>query len=185
MIFRFYLGFITLFWAMTNVMAQNSSFFENDIRFYNNFNRITLTHYGEHSLSERFGIADYVFVTNDWGELTVGPYFKINSNFLVAVLPGIETTNNFRLGFYSYYKLNKLTTISAFYEWGLVDYFDFQIRNDHKVLTYMLRLRQDYGLGIPIGVKINKFQLFYTNFYNIEQIGNHKWLSTISFNIQL
>lgn len=179
------IALVSLFWVVTGVTAQNYSFFENDVRLYKGFTRTTLTHYGEFELSSKFGIADYVFVTNDWGEFTIGPYFKPNSKFLIAVLPGIETLNKFRIGFYSYYKLTSLTTISAFYEYGVVDYFDFQIRNDHKHLTYMLRLRQDYGLGIPIGLKYSNFQLFYTTYYNIEQICVHKWLPTISLNIEI
>lgn len=169
------------FWVF-NVNAQNVSLFENDVRFYKENVRTTFTHYGEFEITEKFGIADYVFVTNDWAEFTIGPYLKIGDG-LIAVLPGLETNNKFRIGFYGYYVFNKLTTVSAFYEKGVVDYFDFQIRNDHKRLTYMFRLRQDYGLGIPIGYKLGNVQVMYTTYYNVEKIGKHTWLPTLSLNL--
>jgi len=111
---KFPLFLVLLFWALL-VNAQNYSLFENDFRVYKDNIRTTLTHYGEFEITDKFGVADYIFVTNDWGEFTIGPYYKFK-NGLITVLPGIETFNKFRIGFYGYITLNDVTTISAFYE---------------------------------------------------------------------
>ncbi len=175
--------FVLVFFCALQVNAQNYSLFENDVRIYPDKVRTTLTHYGEFAITDKFGIADYVFVTNDWGELTVGPYYRTDK-FFVTVLPGLETLNKFRIGFYSYYKLFSVTTVSAFYEKGVVDYYDFQVRNDYKHWTFMMRYRQDYGLGVPIGYKLNHFQLFYTTFYDVDNNFDGDWLPTVSLNFE-
>jgi hypothetical protein len=48
----------------------------------------------------------------------------------------------------------------------------------------MLRYRQDYGLGIPIGYKYKSFQLFYTTFYDVDGNFDGKWLPTLSLNFE-
>lgn len=164
--------------------AQNYSYFENDLRFYKNKTRVTFTHYGEFEINEKFGIADYVFVTSDWGEFTIGPYWKFNKRGLVAVLPGIETLSKFRIGFYGYYKFENNFTVSAFYEKGVIDYFDYQLRKDHEKWFYILRARQDYGIGIPVGYKFQNFHFMYATYYNFEKIGEHKFLPTFSLNLE-
>lgn len=154
---------IIFVWVVGTSTAQ--TLFENDVRFYDNKAKVTLTHYSEYQITEKFGIADYVFVTDNWGELTVGPYYKPTKNSLITVLPGIETDGNFRVGFYGYYMFDTYT-ISAFYEKGNVDYWDFQMRRDWNNITVMLRNRQDYGIGIPIGYRFDIVQVMYTTYIN-------------------
>lgn len=168
---------VILVWVVGLSTAQ--TLFENDVRFYENKSKVTLTHYSEYPINEKFGIADYVFVTDDWGELTVGPYYKPTKNSLITVLPGIESTGNFRIGFYGYLMFDTYT-VSAFYEKGLIDYWDFQIRKDWNNITVMLRNRQDYGVGVPIGYKFGVAQFMYTTYLNKGEV-----VPTISFNLIL
>lgn len=169
-----------VYWAVVHSTAQ--TLFENDIRFYSK-PKVTLTHYSEYAITEKFGIADYVFVTDDWGEFTVGPYYKFTPNSLVTVLPGLETDGKFRIGFYGYVTF-KDYTLSAFYKIGIVDYWDYQFRKHINGFTIMIRARQGYGFGVPMGFRYKQLEFMYTTYVNIED-NKQKLLPTLSFNLIL
>lgn len=179
--------------------AQTASYLENDIKFVKGNGTLTLTHYGERSVSERFGFTDYIFVSNGWAEFLAGPYFKPTKNSFVALYGGYETTNNGRLGAYAYWNTTENIFLSAFYEKGFngsSDYYDFMARislvDGRKIGLRMAgRLRQGYGYGMPIMLEFkNAFSegfhahIFFTQYYNVIEYPEPEWIQTVSLNFE-
>lgn len=179
--------------------AQTVSYLENDVKFIKGNGTLTLTHYGQRNVSERFGFTDYIWVSNGWAEFLAGPYFKPTKSSLIALYGGYETTNNGRLGAYAYWDVTEKIFLSAFYEKGFngsSDYYDLMARFsivDGKKMGLLIagRLRQGYGYGIPMMVKLKNVlsegfhaHIFFTQYYNVIEYPEPEWIPTVSLNLE-
>jgi len=175
-----------------SLSAQNYSFFENDVRLINGNETVNLTHFGEFSLTNHFGITDYVSVDNSRlngseGELLLGLYYKPNDKFTFSLLVGQETlTKNIRFGGLAYYKNGDKLLISGFYQRNKSpfegksnanEWYDLQIKlallsHDKTSLYVGSRYEKGYGLGLPVGLRhsigSNNLYVVYTTYYNFE-----------------
>jgi len=118
------LGFFALFITVA-VSAQNYSYFDNDVRFYDDKEMlgdpvVTLTHFGQFQITESFGFTDYASIEgNDaysYGQVLLGGYYNFG-NFTAYVMAGKESiSNDVRFGYMLYYTTGDDFRAYGFYQ---------------------------------------------------------------------
>tara|TARA_R110000851_G_scaffold47424_1_gene115095 strand:- start:53381 stop:54031 length:651 start_codon:yes stop_codon:yes gene_type:complete len=172
------LGCLALFMTVA-VSAQNYSYFDNDVRFYDEGEAVvTLTHFGVFPITEKFGVADYASIEGNneysYGQVLIGGYYQITPELSVYLLAGKEggqnlglTNGKVKFGGMLYYTTGDKIRAYAFYtrngdpfasntknsEW-----YDFMARyalvSKTKNSVYVgARFMKMYGLGPTVSVR--------------------------------
>lgn len=198
------LGLLALF--TMSMSAQNYSYFENDVRFYEGDNVVTLTHFGQYNIGEKWGFTDYATIEgNDeytYGQLLIGGFYQLTNTFSVYVMAGKETgSNDIRMAYMGYYTTGDKLMAYAFYHKNIdesydSEWYDLNVRyalvSKEKSSFYVgARYMRFYGVGVPITYRqsvssSDSIFISYTHFYNNElPDGVSEWTPTLSINIQL
>jgi len=155
------------------VSAQNYSYFDNDVRFYNEGDAVvTLTHFGVFPITEKFGFTDYASIEgNDmysYGQVLLGGYYQITDDLSVYVMAGKESvSNDLRLGYMLYYSTGDKIRTYAFYQRNGdpfasdtkgSEWYDimarFAVLSKEKNSVYVGgRFMKYYGLGPAVSVR--------------------------------
>jgi hypothetical protein len=207
------LGCLTLFMTVA-VSAQNYSYFDNDVRFYDDKETlgdpvVTLTHFGVFPITEKFGVADYASIegndTYSYGQVLIGGYYQITPELSVYVLAGKESTSNeVKFGGMLYYTTGDKFRTYAFYtrngdpfanDTKDSEWYDFMARyalvSKEKNSVYVgARFMKMYGLGPTVSVrqamsKTSNAYLGFTMYNDVsDDYSDGDWTPTLTLAIE-
>ena len=166
------LGFLALFITVA-VSAQNYSYFDNDVRFYNEGDAVVkLTHFGAFSITEKFGFADFASIEGNnvysYGQVLLGGYYNITDALSVYLLAGKESisndvrfgarlsyTNGDKLNAYAFYQRNGDPFASDTLDSEWYDFMaKYAVISKEKNSVYVgARYMKYYGLGPTVAVR--------------------------------
>jgi hypothetical protein len=207
------LGLFVAMFTMS-MSAQNYSFFEKDVRFTDNSEVVTLTHFGEFQITENFGFTDYAQVQNSddianayygaYGQVLLGVYCKAIPNVTTSVYIGKETaSNDTRMAGYVNYMTGDKLMAYAFYQRNIdesydSEFWDVRVRyapfSSEKNSIYIgARYMTCYGIGMPIGYRHSMSEkanvyFSYTTYYDctvgVDDTDSARWIPTVSLNFE-
>lgn len=200
------LGFLALFLSV-GMYAQNYSYFDNDVRFYNDGTNpvVTLSHFGAFPITEKFGFTDYAVIegsadVNRVGLVLLGGYYNVTKELSVYLMAGKESlSTDVRFGGILYYTTGDKFRAYASYQRNQLgftsktkdsEWYDIQARfaivSKEKNSFYAGgRYMKYYGIGVPLSVrqsmsKNSNLILGYTTYYDIDNSYGGDWLPTVT-----
>ncbi len=145
---------------------------KHDVKYVGNSKFVpTGTMYAEKDLGKKFGVSTFSLVTNDWAEILIGAYYRLDTNLTIGIQAGMETTDPYwRFGSsLSYMKNNN--TVMLLVEKGYGDenyWYSISYQNTNHKFVWGLMGQRFYGWGPEIGFQFGKSIITVAPLYDFE-----------------
>jgi hypothetical protein len=207
---KLFLGLFLALFMTVAISAQNYSYFDNDVRFYDESEAVvTLTHFGFFPITDKFGFADYASLEgNDeygYGQVLLGGYYNVTDKLSVYLMAGKESiSNDVRFGGMLYYTTGDKFRTYAFYQrnenvfssdtkWS--EWYDIMARfafvsKEKNSLYVGGRYMKYYGAGPTVSVRqafnsTSNLYLGVTAYNDVDNdYGGNDWIPTLTLAVE-
>lgn len=145
---------------------------QHNVRLINSKPIFTGTMYASRDFSNTFGFSSFTLVSQNWAEILIGPYYKVNDNLSIGVQFGIETYDPYiRTGLSLSYISDKQACL-MFLEKGVGkrNYW-YSLLYEHKLnnLATGALLQRFYGVGPVVSYTKNRSTIRLAPLYDLEE----------------
>lgn len=162
------------------IIGQSSyAHMQHNVRIVDSKPVFTGTVYAQRKLSKKLGITSFALITEGWGEILIGSYYKLNESASIGVQVGMETASpdprfcsRFGISF-TYFDPKKSYLVFLEKGNGSDNYWYSLAANYGRKVTFGALAQRYYGIGPTLGIPIKNLTLRFCALYDFEAKKNY------------